>query len=145
MKSMKTSFLLFLLLGALTTVLYSGCEPVDENPTGDLRDPYIGEWGFIESFKNTEGNSYIVTITKDPLNSSQVIIGNLGNPGGQNITVIGIVTSSQVIVSKQAMSNGWSVEGAGQMSNVAKTSMTWTYSIWAGGNKDDYTATATLQ
>jgi len=145
MKSMKTSFLLFLLLGALTTVLYSGCEPVDEDTTGDPRDPYLGEWGMIESFKSTEAQSYIITITLDPNNSSQVIIGNLGNPGDQDITVKGTVTSGQLVVSKQNMSNGWAIEGAGSFTNVAKTSMSWTYSIWAGGNKDDYTATATLQ
>lgn len=144
MKPMKTTFLSFLLISALVSILYSGCEPVDENTTGDPRDPYVGEWGFIESFKSTEGNSYIVTITKDPANSSQVIIGNLGNPGDQDITVIGIVTSSQVVVSSQNMSNGWKIQGAGSFNNVSKTSMSWTYSITAGGNKDDYTATATL-
>lgn len=143
MKSIKTTFLSFLLIAAFTSILYSGCEPVDNNTTGDdPRDPYIGEWNLIESFKSTEGQSYSITISKDPNNSSQVIIGNLGNPGSQDVTVIGVVTSSQVVVSSQSMSNKWVIEGAGRFSNVAKTIMTWNYSITAGGNKDDYSATA---
>jgi hypothetical protein len=145
MKPLKTTFLFFLLISALVSILYSGCEPVDENTSGDIRDPYVGEWQFIESFKSTEGQSYIVTISLDPVNSSQIIIGNLGNPGSQNITVKGIVTSNQVVVSSQSMGNGWLIEGTGNFSNVSKTTMAWTYTITAGGNKDAYTATATLQ
>ena len=144
MKSLKTTALLILLSLALTGLFFVGCEPVDDT-TGDPRDPYVGEWQFIESFKSTEGQSYIVTISKDPDNSSQVILGNLGNPGSQDITVIGTVTSGQVVVSPQSMGSGWLIEGAGKMSNSAKTTMSWTYSITASGDKVDYIATATLQ
>jgi hypothetical protein len=142
---MKTTFLIFLLLGALTSILYSGCEPVADNTTGDPRDQYVGEWLFNESYKSTESQSYIVKITLDPNNSSQVILGNLGNPGSRDITVKGTVTSGQLIVTKQTMSNSWAIEGAGQMSNTAKTSMAWTYSLWTGGDKVDYIATAIIQ
>jgi hypothetical protein len=142
MNTMKTSFFLFLVFAALASVLYSGCETVDNTTGDDPRDAYLGEWQLIESFKSTEGQSYIITITKDPNNSSQVIIGNLGNPGSQDITVKGLVTSGKVVVSAQNMGNGWTIEGSGSFSNVAKTLMAWTYSITAGGNKDDYTATA---
>jgi hypothetical protein len=143
MKYINKSFLFFLLIGAFTSVIYSGCEPVDNPTGGDPRDAYVGEWKFIESFKSAESQSYIVTISLDPNNSSQVIIGNLGNPGSQDITVKGLVTSSQVVVSSQNMSNGWVIEGSGSFTNVVKSSMTWSYSITAGGNKDDYIATAT--
>lgn len=140
---MKKTFFFFLLIAAFVSVLYSGCEPVDDNTTGDPRDAYVGEWQFIESFKSTESQSYLVTISLDPNNSSQVIIGNLGNPGDQDITVKGIVTSGKVIVSSQSMGNGWVIGGEGQMTNVAKTTMSWTYTITAGGNEDTYDATAT--
>jgi len=144
-KTMKTTVFLILLSLTFTSLFFIGCEPLDEDTTGDPRDKYLGEWQFIESFKSTDGQSYLVTISIDPMNSSQVIIGNLGNPGSQGVTVKGTVTSGQLVVSKQNMSNGWAIEGAGQMTNAANTSMSWTYSIWAGGNKDDYKATATLQ
>ena len=103
----------------------------------------IGQWQFVESFKkSTLNQTYLVNISQDPNNSSQVIIGNLGNPGSLNITVKGIVSSDKIVVSLQNMGNGWIIEGSGITTNVSKTSMTWTYSISAGGNKDDYTATA---
>ena len=142
MKPIKNTFFLFLLVGALASILYTGCEPVDNTTGGDPRTPYVGEWQFIERLKSTEGQSYFVTIALDPSNSSQVIIGNLGNPGSQDITVKGVVTSSQVIVSSQSMSDGWIIEGSGSFNTTAKNIMDWTYSIKAGGNYDTYTATA---
>lgn len=145
MKSMKTTFLSFLLISALVSILYSGCEPVDEDTTGDDRDNYVGEWLLNESFKSTLSQSYVINISLDPNNSSQVIIGNLGNPGSQDITVKATVTSSQVVVSTQKMSNNWIIEGSGSFSNVSKTTMSWTYTLTAGGSTDTYTATATLQ
>jgi hypothetical protein len=145
MKHMKATVILILLSLALTSLFFIGCEPMNDNTTGDPRDQYVGEWLFNESFKSTESQSYIVKITLDPFNSSQVILGNLGNPGLADITVKGTVTSGQIIVTKQRMSNGWDIEGSGQMSNVANTSMSWTYSLWTGGDKVDYIATALLQ
>lgn len=142
---MKTTVISILFALALTSLFFIGCEPLDEDTTSDdPRDKYVGEWQFIESFKSTEGNSYLVSITKDPNNSSQVILGNFGNPGSQTITVKGLVTSSQIIVSSQKMSNGWTIEGTGK-STVVNTTMSWTYAITAGGDKDAYVATATKQ
>lgn len=146
MKAIKAILFSSLVILALTSLFFIGCEPIDENSTSDdPRDPYVGEWHLVESFKSTEAQSYLVTISKDADNSSQVILGNLGNPGSQDIKVTGIVTSGQIIVSAQTMSNKWVIEGSGMFSNVAKSSMNWTYSITAGGNKDDYIATATRQ
>lgn len=144
---MKTIFSLSLFLAALTILFISACEPVDGDPVSDdPRDAYVGEWQFIESFKSTEGQSYIVTITKDPANSSQVLLANFGNPGTNDIYAVGIVTASQVVISQQKLVNGtWIVQGSGSFSNTSKTAMNWAFSITAGGSKDDYTATATKQ
>jgi len=145
---MKTTSVFFLLLAIFTSFLLSGCEPSDQSTTGDdPRSPYIGAWQFVESssYKSTDGNSYVVTIAKDPTNSSQVLLENFGNPGTESVSVTGIVTSNQIVVSSQSMDNGWTIEGSGKISNVAKTAMTWTYSITAGGDKISYTATATRQ
>jgi hypothetical protein len=142
---MKTTVLSILFALAFTSLFFIGCEPLDEGTTSDdPRDKYVGEWQFIESFKSTEGNSYLVSISKDPNNSSQVILGNFGNPGSQSITVTGIATSSQIVVASQKMNNGWTIEGSGRTTNVIK-SMSWTYAITAGGDKTEYIATATKQ
>lgn len=107
------------------------------------RDQLIGEWQFIESFKSTKGQSYKVNISKDPNLKNGVILGNFGNPGSNDIIAKGIVTSTQLVVSSQKMSNNWIVDGTGKFSNSNKTAMNWTFSVTAGGSKDTYTATAT--
>jgi hypothetical protein len=143
---MKSTFRLISLFAIVTTIAFSGCEPVDDTTGGDARDPYIGEWQFIESgYKSTDGQSYIVTIAKDPNNSSQVILKNFGNSGSDDVSVFGLATSSQIVVSSQKMSNGWTAEGSGSVTNPAKTTMSWTYYLTIAGNKDPYTATATKQ
>jgi hypothetical protein len=143
---MKTTFRFFIIMAALSGLLLPACEPVDDpNGGDDARDPYVGVWQFIENKKSTEGQSYIVTISKDPSNSSQVLLENFGNPGTQDVVVTGMVTTNQIVISSQSLSNGWIIEGSGKISNSAKTEMTWTYSLIAGGDKEYYSATASRQ
>jgi hypothetical protein len=143
---MKTTFRFFLLFAALTGFVLTGCEPV-EGDTGedDLRDPFVGAWQFVESFKSTEGQSYVVIISKDPNNSSQVKLVNFGNPGSSQIDVTATVTTNSIVVAPQTLENGWLVKGEGKITNVAKTTMTWTYTITAGGDDEPHSATATKQ
>lgn len=143
---MKTSLRFFLLLAVVTSLILTACEPTDGDTTSDdPRDQFVGKWQFIESFKSTEGQSYVVNITKDITNSSQVNLENFGNPGSNDVSATGIVTSNQIVISSQRMSNNWTVDGTGKMANLVKTAMTWNYSITAGGDKLSYTASATKQ
>jgi len=144
---MKNTSWIFLFLSVITGFMLAGCDPVDENVTGDdIRDPYIGMWQFVESgFKSTKTQNYMVSISKDSGNSSQVLLKNFGNPGIPDISVVGIVTANQIVISSQSLSNGWVVEGNGKSTNVNNSSMSWTYSITAGGDKLYYTATANRQ
>ncbi len=143
---MKKALLFFIFLAAVTSYVFVGCElPANDPSGGDPRDAYVGEWQFLESFKSTESQSYLVTITKDPDNSSQVILGNFANSGFNYISAIGIVTSTQIVVSSQKMSNNWIVDGNGKFTDKNNTIMDWTLSVTAGGNKDLFTATATKQ
>lgn len=143
---MKTAFRFLSIFIAITGLLFSACELTDGDTTGDdPRDPYIGDWQFAESLKSTEGQSYVVNIAKDPDNSSQVILGNFGNPGSTSVYAVGLVTSTQVVISSQKMSNNWTVAGSGHFTNLSKTSMSWSFSITAGGNLDQYTAVAAKQ
>lgn len=144
---MKTYSLLFIVIAAFASFFISGCEPADNTvPGDDARDPFIGMWQFQEAgkFKSTEGQSYVVSITKDPNNSTQVILKNFGNPGSEDVTVIGIVTANQIVVSSQMMANGWVAEGVGKFSNVTKTSMSWTYNLIIAGSQDYFTANASI-
>ena len=144
---MKTILSLSLFVSTLIILFISACEPVDGDPVSDdPRDAYVGEWQFIESFKSTEGQSYLVTITKDPSNSSQILLANFGNPGSNDIYAVGLVTTSQVVISQQKLVNSsWVVQGAGSFSNVSKTAMNWEFTNTIGGDKEDHSATATKQ
>jgi hypothetical protein len=143
---MKSRFGFFLTLTIFTVFLCQGCVPDESDPGTDLRDAYVGQWQFAESLKNTDGQSYTVTITKDPDFSSQVILSNFGNPGSDAVTAIGIVSSTKItLVLQQLSSSSWVVEGSGSFSDTKKTMMNWTYSITAGGSKDNFTAVATKQ
>lgn len=140
---MKANNLYLLLILSVTMLFVVSCEDID-NPddTGDPRDKMTGTWQFIEnSLKSTRSLSYVVTITKDPDNSSQVILENFGNPGTSDIQSVGITTSSQIVVSEQTLSNGWVVEGSGKLDGTG--TMNWTYSIIVGGDLEQYTAVAT--
>lgn len=141
MKYMKITYLFILITLASAGLFFIGCEPVD-NPAGDdPRDAYVGEWIFIENLKSTEGQNFIVTISKDANNSSQIILKNFVN-SGVDVIVYGLVTSGQIVVSSQKMSNGWTIEGSGVINN-AKTSMSWDYNLLIAVDLEHHTATAT--
>ena len=142
----KQHFIFFvLMIVALSGGLIS-CESDTfyEDDPNDIRNEYVGVWRFTEGgYKNGLSQSYIVTVSLDPNNSSQVLLDNFGNPGNTDITVTGIVTINSIVVSSQSLSNGWIVEGSGKKDGSGK--MDWTYSITAGGDKEYYTATASKQ
>jgi hypothetical protein len=146
---MKTSVRFFFFLLLITGYLFSGCEPADQPSTGDdIRDPFVGVWQFVESggYKSTQSQSFIVSITKDPDDATRLLLKNFGNPGTQDVSIVGIVTSNQIVIPTQGMNNGWIVEdGSGKFSNAAKTTMNWTYSILIGADKLYLTANAIRQ
>lgn len=145
---MKLSLRLILFTAIIAMAgLMNSCEPDDTTGTdpSDSRNVFVGVWRFTESgyLKNGLSQSYIVSISLDPDNSSQVILDNFGNPGSSDMSVTGIVTTNQIVISNQVLSNGWIVEGSGKKTTEGK--MSWTYSITAGGDINYYTATAVKQ
>ncbi|NVO20544.1 MAG: hypothetical protein HXX13_12660 [Bacteroidetes bacterium] len=144
---MKSIFRVFLLLAVIVTAgIVVSCQPdstsnIDPN---DPRNEYVGVWQFKELGKLKNGNSvemsYIVSITTDPDNTSQVILNNFVGAGKD---VFGLVTSNQIVVSSQTLDNGVTLEGSGQKTGTGK--MSWSYSTIIGGDKIYYTATATKQ
>jgi len=139
---MKSTFRLLLSLVLLVPMLNS-CLPDDElgPDTGDPRDKFLGTWQFNESpAVRSVATSYTVTISYDPSNSSQVLLRNFANAGGMH-SAYGIVTSNSISVPSQEMASGFVVSGSGNMSTL--TSMSWDYSITAGGDLEYYSASAT--
>lgn len=140
---MKTKAPFSLLVIAFVIMFAAGYEIIeDPEGTDDPRDNMTGTWQFIEnSAKSTQSLSYTVNISKDPDNSSQVILENFCNPGTFDVQSVGIATTSQIVVTEQTLSNGWTVKGSGKLEGTEK--MKWTYSITAGGDIEEYTAEAT--
>lgn len=122
--------------------LFVSCVPDDElgPDTGDPRDKFIGSWHFNESpaVRDLDA-SYTVTISYDESNSSQVLLRNFANAGGM-YSAYGIVTSNSITVPSQEMATGFVVEGSGTMSTLS--AMDWEYTITAGGDIENYTASA---
>lgn len=138
----KIQFLAVILMAAFI----QSCVPEDTitPDTGDDRDKFTGTWLVIENSKKSSLSvTYTVVISLDPSNSSQVLLSNFGNPGSGSDPAYGIVTTSSINVPSQSTSTDWIVDGTGTLAN--STTMSWTYSITAGGDKIDYQATATKQ
>jgi hypothetical protein len=126
--------------------LLNSCDTTNsEGPdTGDDRDKYVGTWLFTENSPARQPSStYTAVISKDPSNSSQVLISNFTGVGSGSSDAYGIVTSGSISVPQQNIATDYKVEGFG--SSSTSTKMNWTYSVTAGGSKDDYSATATKQ
>lgn len=130
-----------LLIFILTAFVSCTIDDPAEPDTDDIRDKFLGTWRFNETpaARNVDA-SYTVTISYDESNSSQVILRNFANAGG-NFSAYGIVTSSRITIPAQEMAPGFEVEGSGLM--TSSTSMNWEYTITAGGDEESFTALAT--
>ena len=141
---MKTKFKLLPVI--LMLALFQSCVPEDQVPpdTGDVRDKYVGTWLFIDYAPNRNLKStFAVVITLNPNNSSQVLLSNFGNPGSGFDPAYGIATSGNITVPSQNTATDWLTDGSGTLTNAS--TMSWSYSITAGGTKTTYQATATKQ
>lgn len=142
---MKKAIKLSVFIATLTILLISACEPVEDPTNSDARDPYLGEWKFNE-LKSTSKLAYIVYITKDPANSSQVLLENFGSSGIPGDVAKAVVTSGQMVIAKQTMTgSGWITEGSGQLSNSSNTAMILNYYFIIGADKETHVTTATKQ
>jgi len=125
------------------------CTPDNSNTSDtDYRDNFTGTWNFTETIsskksnKASETSSYLVVISKDPSNSTQVILKNFGNSGTSS-TIYGGVTIGQIMINEQTTSDNWKIKGTG--SYIPSGRMNWNYVITAGGDATSYTAAAIKQ
>ena len=125
----------------LIITFMAACVPEDNVDTGDVRDKFTGTWRFTETpvAKSPDAISFTVTISYDPNNSSQVLLRNFANIGGQ-YAPYGIVTSSRITIPLQEVAPGFMLSGSGTLSG--SNSMDWEYTTIAGGDKESFTAVA---
>jgi hypothetical protein len=134
-----------LLVLVLFISLINGCETTNpDGPDTDIRDKFVGTWIFSESTPNRGINAtYDVVISKDPSNSSQVLLTNFSAVGSGANPAYGIVTTNSITVPLQTIATDYKVEGSGSLSN--SSTMNWSYSYTTGADKTNCTATATKQ
>lgn len=119
----------------------AACVPEDDIDTGDPRDKFTGTWRFTETqiVKSPDAISFTVTISYDPNNTSQVLLRNFAQIGGQ-FAPYGIVTSNRITIPLQEVGQEFMISGSGTLSGSSQ--MDWEYTTVAGGDKESFTAVA---
>ena len=128
------SFLFMILI-----ILFGGCSPSDDNnpsPIPDVRDKFVGSWNVND--ETCGKGKYVVTISKDPSNSAQVLIQNFAFSSADEPDTA-IIAASNIIVPKQHNSEGWTIEGIGNY--YTNETIGWEYNIVISGFQESCTAT----
>ena len=123
----------------LSFLILSCTEGTDDINPQDDRDVFLGTWNVNETCNRIP---YQVTITKDPTNSSQVIINNFWLIGPEEKALYAIVAGSNIVIPQQNIYNDEKtiVKGSG---NMNKNTIEWEYTVNDGA--DLYNCTATYE
>ena len=127
---MKKLIVPFSILMMLAILPFVACLPEEDDGTGDPRDKFLGTWKVDETCSRM---NYIVTISYDPSNSSQVLISNFGNPGPGYDPAVALVTGNSIYVSSQTIGPSWTANGSGVYISSSET-VDWNYTLKIGGN-----------
>lgn len=131
---MKYTLAIFL---AIFFLSISSCDPLDDDiiEPEDPRDVFIGSWSVSETCSKS---NYTVVISKDPYNSSQVLLGNFANPN-MGDPAVGIVTTHKITLDpSQKVGNNWTVSGTGNYVN--ENLLEWEFTLEIAGNQESCTA-----
>ena len=115
--SIVLSGLFFVLL-----LTFAGCNPDDSDPTGggttDIVAKFLGTWHVADSKAKL---NYDVTIERDVLNETKIVMNNFAGLGGK---IKGEVVGNAVVVDNQSI-NEYSVEGTGSYSKNSQINFTY--------------------
>ncbi|MBI9033639.1 MAG: hypothetical protein JEZ03_04110 [Bacteroidales bacterium] len=131
-KNTAIVWVLALLLG------FTACEPEPTTiPDEDYRDDFIGTWLADDSPAKSTLNTYVVTISKDPSNSAQLLLNNF-HQTQQNVS--GLVSASRITISGFS-TNAGSISGEGKL--IGNNKIQWDYSVNDGADIIEYSAVFT--
>lgn len=114
------------------------CTTDDDNnpsPVPDVRNKFIGDWNVIDGC--SKGN-YMVKISKDPSNTSQVLLSNFANSNASDPDTA-LVVGNSLILQTQTNSEGWVIAGTGEYNVEGK--IQWVFSLTISGYQENCTAT----
>ncbi len=127
----------YLVLFFVALLAFGGCALDDEIdiPGGDTDavNKYLGSWSVTD---NASKLNYEVTIDRNTMNSSMVILRNFAGSGAN---ADGLVVSNSLIVEGQVIGDGWTVSGTGRYINENR--LNFPYSLEIGGNIESRVAT----
>jgi hypothetical protein len=133
----KSKIVLSMLL--VTLLMMGACDTGDDNnpsPVPDARDKFVGNWAVNN--EHCGKAKYVAGISKDPSNSSQVLVTNFGFSGSSEPDTA-IIAGSSIVLYNQLNAEGWEIQGSG--SYKSDGSIEWTYSLLISGNLENCTAT----
>lgn len=136
---MKKSLLYCSMLVTILVIGFYSCQPDDNNdpqPVEDPRDKFIGVWTCHENSHIHGPSTYPVTISKDPSNTSYVLLADFYMLG-DTIKIQGLVTNSTISVNAQTTCS-CTFNGSGTLTN--STTMNWNYTATDFADIDTCTA-----
>lgn len=113
----------------------TACVPDDSNIPNET-DPalaFVGNWSVSD---NELKINYEVQITKNPQNSTEILLNNFANSADN---AVGLVTGKTVTIVSQSLNNSWKVSGTGSYKSSSR--LEFTYDLIIGGDKKSWQAT----
>ncbi len=107
---MKLNNLLFHAIIILSIFFMQSCAPTTDDETED-RNSYVGTWSVSDQSSRL---NYIVTITINPSNSTEILLNNFAD---LNTTAVGLVIGRSVVIDNQQLGTEYSVNGSGSYIN----------------------------
>jgi hypothetical protein len=131
---MKTKLKPFTLIAAAILLLVSSCildEDVDPNPTDPI-EKFLGTWSASD---NELKLNYEVQISRDPNNSTMVLISNFADSGS---AAKALAVGGSLVIESQTIGNNWLVSGTGTYRNTGR--IDFPYSLTIGGSQEGRSA-----
>ena len=112
----------------------------DDGPYVDPRTKFLGEWGVNDETCNK--GRYMVAISVDPSNSSQVLLFNFGFSQA-SVPDTALIAGNTITLPTQMNSEKWRISGIGKYQD--QDMIEWTYSLLISGDLQSCTATYVKQ
>ncbi len=119
-----------ILFAVFLLFVVAACVPDDDLfPETDDVEAYIGTWNVTDN--SLKSLNYKVTIRKNPLNSSEILLDNFA---GSSDEAVGIVTGKKVTILSQRIGNNWRVSGSGSYNS--STRLDFSYELEVAGDSE---------
>jgi len=136
---MKFRFNILIMIFLVAVFSLTSCEPdKDENDNNtsynDTRDKFVGSWNCVENSSQFGQNTYNVTISLNPNNSSEILIANIYHLGFDEKAYAIVNNISVTIPFQYVCNNTNTIKGNGLLSGNNK--INWTYYVDDGADID---------